>query len=313
MESPQLIKSRLRAVQNVGQITKAMEVVAATKMRRAQEAALASREYAWKALELLAKASTVSHLPVPFTASREVRTTLLVVVASDRGLAGSFNTQVLRAVDAFLEKDASEHAPGHAYQAVVVGKRAAPALLRQGIDVIKIFERFGDASALEDVAPLSSLIVSGYESGKFDRVVAISTHFRTTLRQDVLVRAVLPLRLTDILATVREIVPESGRFSEKRRFPLTRPDTEHDFEYILEPGPEELVTALVPHLVRMELHHLVLEANASEHSARMVAMKTASDNAKELSGELQLQFNKARQADITKEIIEITSTQNALA
>ncbi len=315
MESPQHIKSRRLAVKNVGQITKAMEVVSATKMRRSQEVALRSRPYAFKALDLLMKFSHHADTNLPLGTKRPTRTTLLIVVASDRGLAGSFNASVSRALDTFIERDAHILAgvSEHSYKAIVVGKKAYVPVVKKNISVVKELYGYGDSVTLQDIEPLVTTVFEGYERGEWDRVVTVSTHFRTTLKQDTLVREILPIDPKKVEETVREIVPEYGRFSLMQDAPQAHPASATDeLEYILEPTPHALLEALVPHLLRMQIYHLLLEANASEHSARMVAMKTASDNANELSDDLLLVYNKARQALITKEIIEITSTQNAL-
>jgi len=289
-----------------------MEVVSATKMRRAQEVALNSRSYAFKALEVLEKIVRNAPVEVPLMARRDVKKTLVVVVASDRGLAGSFNTQVFRAAEAFFAGDEHAADPRHAYAIAAVGKKATAYAQKKGFEFIRAFQGFGDYAKPEEIEPLAALIAEGYERGAWDRVVTVSTHFRTTLKQETLVRQILPTDAERIRETVREIVPEHGRYADIRAGAERRAAL-RETEYIFEPSPAEAIRLLVPQLVAMQLYHLVLEANASEHSARRVAMKNASDNADELGGSLLLEYNKARQAGITKEIIEITSTQNALA
>lgn len=318
MESPQHIKSRLKSVKNIGQITKAMEVVSATKMRKAQEVALRSRPYAYRALELLEtlmnsiKNQVVSSkVEIPLAQARDVKNTLIVIVSSDRGLAGAFNTQVIRTVENYFRTNNAGE-----YRTILVGKKAVSYVSKRGMNVVKTFTGFGDYALSEQVEPLQKLVVEGFINGSWDRVVTVSTHFRSTLKQETLVRQILPLDIGKISETVQEIIPERGRYaelsgsdptkSEKRTANASPP------EFIFEPSPQETISELLPHLINMQLYHLILEANASEHSARMVAMKTASDNASELADDLTLEFNKARQASITKEIIEITSTMNAL-
>lgn len=316
MESPQHIKSRLKSVKNIGQITKAMEVVSATKMRRAQEVALASRPYAYRALELLetlgklkAQMTNVK-IEIPLAEKREVKKTLLVVVTSDKGLAGAFNTQVFRQVEQFLAQEGSFSE----IHVVPVGKRAVSYFTRRNAKIVESFTGFGDYAMPEEIEPLGNLLVEGFLKGDWDRVVTISTHFRTTLKQTPLARQILPVEVEKIGETVKEIIPEHGRFAELSGSTAKSAEAVGPLgtEYILEPDPQTTLNQLVPHLVTMQLYHVVLEANASEHSARMVAMKTASDNASDLADGLTLEFNKARQAGITKEIIEITSTMNAL-
>lgn len=309
MDSLGSLQSRSRAVKNVGQITKAMEVVAATKMRKAQETALKSRPYAFGALELLGRLSRVSSFVSPLAQAREVHTTLVIVVASDKGLTGAFNTQVFRALEKFFATDSYREASTHTYNIIAIGKKIFQYAKKRGFQVAQLYTGVGDYIHSEEVTPMVREIVEGFETERWDRVVAISTHFRTALRQEILVRQILPLDVERIRETVREIVPEHGRYADVKNGNDTMPDV----DYIFEPDPTTLLESLIPHLVKTQLYHLILEANASEHSARRVAMKTASDNADELIGELTLAYNKARQAAITKEIIEITSTQSALA
>ncbi|MBI4120245.1 MAG: ATP synthase F1 subunit gamma [Parcubacteria group bacterium] len=312
MDSIQAIKSRLEAVKNIGQITKAMEVVSATKMRRAQELALNSRPYALAALEILtrldsvklARLSSNTTYSSQLTTPRPVKTTLLTLISSDRGLAGSFNAQIFRAADNFLASR-----PTTDINIVTVGKKAAVWAEKKNLNLTEKFSGWGDYGTPEEAEPLSRLLIDSFVSGRWDEVITISTHFRTTLKQEPLQRQILPVDFKKIAETAAEIIPERGRYAQSAALSTNQATA---VDYILEPTPQKLIDALIPHLVKMQIYHLVLEANASEHSARMVAMKNASDNAQELSGELQLEHNKARQANITKELIEIISTQNAL-
>jgi len=306
MESIQHIKSRLGAVKNIGTITRAMEVVSATKMRRSQMLALDSRAYAFAALstlsDLLRYAPEVHLEKSQFVKQREVKATLLVLIASDRGLASSFNANVMREADKYLAAR-----PLSEYSLVLVGKKLGAWATRNKLPVEMMFTDFGDHAHMQEVAPLSDFILKGFIEKKWDKVVVISAHFRTTLDQTTLTREILPMHVDQIMDTVREIVPEHGRFSEYREKHEDRSMRIENNNFIFEPSPESVLDTLLPHLLNMQLFHLVLEANASEHSARMVAMKNASENAGELSDTLSLEFNKARQALITKEMIEITS------
>ena len=313
MDSLQAIKSRLRAVKNIGQITKAMEVVSANKMRRAQEVAIASRPYAITALEILGRVAANAPIPTPLMTSRPVATTAVLVVSSDRGLAGSFNAAVFRKADEFLANDAEHRSrPGHRYVFVTVGRKATAYALKRGWNIAEKFEGFGDFALLEEVAPLADRLIAGFANGSWDRVIAVSTHFRSTLRQDTIVRQVLPTDMEKIRETVNELLPERGRYADLRENQNGNGRNGAPIDFIFEPTPAEALAALVPHLVAMQIYHLLLEANASEHSARRVAMKSASDNADDLSGKLAIAYNKARQASITRELIEITSTRSAL-
>ncbi len=315
MESIHHIRSRLGSVKNIGTITKAMEVVSATKMRRAQSVALGSRDYAFAALRALTE--LLAHTPSdeleqhPIVAGIPTKSpaTLVVLVASDRGLAGAFNSSVARAADAFLARDrAKVRAITPHYRLLLVGKKLTSYATKTGLPVERVFTDFGDYATPDEIAPLATVIIDGYMSGQWNKVVVISTHFKTTLSQTTVMRRILPMRLAWIQETARELVPEHGRFSELRKeFTSDTIETRHD--YLFEPSSQELLSYLLPHLLTMQLLHLVLEANASEHSARMVAMKNASTNSKELSETLTLSYNNARQALITNEMIEITSAQ----
>ncbi len=306
MESLQNIKSRRRAVLNVGQITKAMEVVSTTKMRRAQEVAINSRNYAFHALSLLEKLSSNSPIENPLAEHREIKKTLLVISASDKGLTGAFNAQVLRAADKLIT---SKKFDQNNLAIVAIGKKAANYALKKKLNLVASFYEVGDYVDPEETSAINDILIQGFLKKEWDEVTIISTHFLTALKQEVLIRELLPINFKKIRQTVKEIIPETGRYSNIVNLQNNQPET---IDYIFEPSPSQALNALIPHLIKMQIYHLILEANASEHSARRVAMKTASDNADDLGNELNLTYNKARQANITRELIEITSTQTAL-
>ena len=306
MESLQSLNRRRKAVRSIGSITKAMEVVAAIKMRKSEETALNSRPYAFKVLDLLEKLGRISGLDNIFTKTSPTAKTLVVLITSDRGLIGAFNTQVLRAFENFVARDNGD------YYFAAVGKKAGSHLLKKGLGAVKNFYGFGDFVKLEDIAPLSDFVMNGFISGEWGSVVTVSMHFRSALKQETLIREILPLDFMNIRKTILEIIPEHGRFSHLAAKPLSSGLAASVPDYIFEPSPEKLMKNLMPHLLRMKIYHLVLEANASEHAARYVAMKSASDNAEDLSKKLLIQFNNARQAAITGEMVEMSATQSAL-
>lgn len=314
MASIQETKRRIRAVSNTSQITKAMEMVSATKMRRSQEIALLSRPFALEAMRLLAYLKTKTEYRPDLMRERErVSNTLIVMIASDKGLAGSFNANVIRSFEKKISSEIKE-SPESFYFAAV-GKKAQEFLERKKLRVSAAFRNFGDHADLDGTKPLFVFITEGFLSGKWDRVRVVSTHFRTTLRQEVLVRDVLPVNETSLWETVREIVPETGRYSGFSHMVSAKdPDHGHrdDFEYLIEPDAKSVLDALIPAIFEIAVYDLILEANASEHSARMVAMKNASENATELKDGLLLQFNKLRQTKITQEITEIVGGVEAL-
>ncbi len=316
MESVQNIKRRIKGVKNINQITKAMELVAATKMRRSQEIALASRPYAFAALDLLGNLSRLqpengATLP-ELLVKREIKRTAAVLVTSDKGLAGAFNANVIREFEKFLHREKiSMNDP--AYSFVAVGQKAAGYLERRASGLERKFIRVGDYTTLQEVEPIAKFLTSGYLKGKWDKVIVLSTNFRTALRQEVLLRQILPVELEDLKRTAEELIPEHGKFSELvRERRISYFGVGPASEYLLEPSPREILATLAEHLVTMQVYHVILEANASEHAARRVAMKNASENAEDLAGELTLEYNKSRQAAITKEIVEIVAGAEAL-
>ena len=303
MESLQGLKSRIRAVGNVKEIAKAMEVVAATKMRKSQEIALATRPFSYAALNILAKISKSSGVNVFFPEKKEGER-LIVVIASDRGFAGKFNVEVLNRAEKLLNGNKN-------VKIAAVGKKANLYFKRKKYNVVKSFYGFGDFVSHVEILPLFNFIMQGYDSGLWSSVSIISTHFRTALLQEVISREFLPVDFEKIKEAILEIIPEHGKFAEHRG-DFKGENGLAQTEYIIEPSPKELILMLMPYLLKIQLYDIILEANASEHSARRVAMKNASDNASELLDGLVISFNKSRQANITNELIEITATRSAL-
>lgn len=305
MESTQSIKRRIKAVTNTSQITKAMEMVSANKMRKAQLIALNSRPYAIASLELLRELSArISYIPRFMRKQENGEKTLVVLVASDKGLAGSFNSNVFRKFEKIFLAEKNKDI---FYSAI--GKKAEEFLTRKGLVVEKTFVKFGDCAQPEETDIFADFAIQGFLEKKWTKVVTLSTNFRTTLKQDVVVRELLPISYESINRDIQEILPEYGRYAEKN---TEVKKEKSNYEYIIEARPEngareKMLENLTEHMARMVMYHLVLESNASEHSSRMVAMKSASDNAEELKNDLTLIFNKSRQAAITQELLEITS------
>jgi F-type H+-transporting ATPase subunit gamma len=313
VESPQHLKKRLKSVGNIKKITKAMEMVAATKMRKAQEIALASRPYAFAALDLLANLSLMEKERPMLMERRKVKTTLFVLVASDKGLAGAFNTSVFKKFEQFLA--AGKPATRGEKIFLAVGEKASQYLARKNLPTIRKFTQAGDFAVPEHIVPLAGFLSAGFLEKTWDEVIVFSTHFRSALLQTALSRQVLPIRFDAIVNLVQEIIPERGRFAElMQEHSISFGTAEKKSpEYLVEPSPKTVLDTLAGHLFSMQIYHLMLEANASEHSARRLAMKTASDNASDLGEALTLQYNKSRQGAITKEIIEIISGAESLS
>ena len=305
MESLQNIKRRLKGAQNIGTITKAMELVEVTKMRKSQEYALNSRPYAYATLGILGIISKLEEVPLPeLLRARPIKKTAFLLIVSDKGLAGSFNSAVIRKFESFVR---AEHIDlyDEKYSFICVGQKARTYCERRNLPVIQSFHHMGDSTKTEEVKPISDFLANGYIGGEFDEVILFSTSFVTALRQDPIVRLIFPITFEKIKKSIEETIPQAGRYSHYI-------DTESLMErneggYLIEPSPKEVLEELAPKLLSIWLYHLTLEANASEHSARRVAMKNASENAADLSEKLNVVYNKSRQAAITNAIIEVTS------
>lgn len=307
MPSTKSIKQRIKSVQNTAQITRAMEVVSATKMRKSQEFALRARLYAIASLEMLNNLLTrTPKLPL-LLCKREIRNSFLLVVTSDKGLAGAFNSNVIKKAENWI---AEKKASGKNYTLITIGKKAKDYFERRKVVLRKSYIYFSDFSTLQETLPVANIILQGFINNEWDEVDAIYTNFRTTLKQETVQKKILPVSQEGIKETVEGIVPEKGRYAEVAV--QKKESTIFQYEYKFEPSAQEILDMLIPQLLRMHIHHIILESNASEHSARMVAMKNASDNATELIDDLTLIFNKARQANITRELIEITAGKVAL-
>ena len=301
------LKAKLNSVKNIGQITKAMELVAATKMRKAQEVALGARPYAKYALSLLRSLLLLEggeELRAQSHFFKEInrKNPCLVVVTSDRGLCGGFNGQVLRTALKFREEY-----PG--LSIVTIGKKGKGFFERRGIPVLKSFADFSEVVTLSDVAPVADFLVDEYVQHRHDTIAFCSTQFISALVQKVSLYRVLPITIDELEKTIQAIIPKSGKYAdiqngEEKVGPVAS---------LLEPNAKVLFEELVEDLIKVEILHLIFESNASEHSSRMLAMKNATDNAEDLQEELQLLLNKARQGSITHELSEIASAKEALS
>jgi F-type H+-transporting ATPase subunit gamma len=295
MPSLKDIRGRIGSVRNIAQITRAMEMVAASRMKRAQDAILAARPYSDElrsALRRVGGAAGVTEETDPLLAVRPVRRIGLIVITTDRGLAGSLNANAIRAVlrwvGARLEGREGEEAVEIA--AITVGRKGRDALRRAGIPIAAHFPGLGDRPTFGDVTPLARLVTEDFVEGRFDEIGIAYSTFVTTLSQKPIIQTVLPVASPDMEA-------EEERTND---------------EYLFEPSPEEVLSRLLPHYVAINIYRAILENNASEQSARMIAMRNSTDNANELIEDLTLVYNKTRQATITREMIEIASGAEAL-
>lgn len=294
-----IIKRRLKSVKNTKKITKAMELVAAAKMRHAVEAAVNTREYATLAWQLLTTLSRTETIKLPLLEVREVKKMLLILITSNRGLCGSFNSSVIRKTF----RDLGENAAGMPVDIVAVGKKGADAARRAGRQLTGFISDLPDTPGLSDVLPVARIAIDGYRDRAYDKVFVAYTDYQSALRQIPRLRQVLPVSQKDI----ERMIAESGGNTKD-----SAPVADVVDEYLFEPNPLEVLELMLPRLVEMQIYQAVLESAASEHSARMLAMRSASDAAGDMIDELNLTYNKARQAGITQEIAEIAGGAAAL-
>ena len=282
MASGRDLRRRIRDVGKIKQITRAMQFVAASKLKRAQDSTLQARPYSDKIDEVLADlASVLGQDDHPLLAKREGGKRLLILVTSDRGLAGPLNTNTIR----FVARLITEHQGD--LTVISVGRKGRDAMRRARVPLEAHFAGFGDRPTFGDVLPLARLVTDGFVSGEFGAVDVIYPHFISTLVQRPTLDTLLPVEPSEDT----EGIP-GGQF-------------------IFEPNAAAVLEQLLPRYVATRLYQAVLEAKASEESSRMVAMKNATENADELIEEYTLAYNKVRQANITREMIEIATGANA--
>ena len=290
------IRRRIKSIKNTAQITKAMQMVASAKMRKAQGAALAGRPYA----ELINKVlvSVQAHADVtlhPLLEVRQVNRELVVVISTDKGLCGALNTNLLREANAFDPQKT---------EFVSAGRKAQQHLARMKRKLIADF-RLPDAPALRDTKTISKFCIDKFLSGEVDKVTVLYTRFVNTLLQEPTARTLLPISPFDL--------PTAKAGEEDTATGATPAAVQNQSDYLYEPSPMDVLGSILPHYIHFQIYQMVLDARASEHSARMVAMKNATDNAQQLIKDLTLEYNKVRQASITTELLEIATAQMALS
>jgi F-type H+-transporting ATPase subunit gamma len=302
MPSTKEMKSRIKGVKSTGKITRAMEMISAVKMRKAVAQALAIRPYAESALSIFKQlserlfdtAATGNGHASSLLAALPVRRELYVVVGSHRGLCGAFNAQIGRKLRAVLAEDSRS---GREASFVAVGRKAEVITRRQIGTLLASFPEAILTPTIEQIRPIARLIQEEFLSGRIDRVVVVYTHFMSALRQEVKVRALLPVTLKD---------------SEKTFEQKSEVKKNASSEYVIEPDARQVLDRLIPHLIETELLRAILESNASQEAARMVAMRNASDAAKEMVADLTLAYNQLRQAKVTQEIAELSAGMAAV-
>jgi F-type H+-transporting ATPase subunit gamma len=282
MPSQREIRRRIASVRNIKQITRAMQFVAASKLKRAQDATLQSRPYADKIDEVLADlAAVLGEEDHPLLAQRTGGTRAIVLLTTDRGLAGSLNTNTIR----YTAELITEHEGD--LSLVTVGRKGHGAMRRARVPISATFDGYGDRPSFASVVPLARLLTDDYLAGTYSTIDLVYPRFVSTLAQRPVTSRLLPVKPSDSVG-----IP--GR------------------QFIFEPNPDAVLRQLLPRYVATRVYQAVLELAASEQSARMVAMKNATENAQELIEDLTLTYNKVRQANITREMIEIATGAQAL-
>ena len=284
MPSQREIRRRISSVRNIKQITRAMQFVAASKLKRAQDATLAARPYADKIDEVLADlASVLGADDHPLLAKREEGTRLIVLLTSDRGLAGSLNTNVIRRASEEITSGSAE------MRVVTVGRKGHAAMRRARVPIAATFDGFGERPDFASIIPLARLLTDDYVAGSYSEISLVYPRFISTLVQRPVIDRVLPVDSSD---DAKDGIP--GR------------------QFIFEPNPDAVLRQLLPRYVATRVYQAALELTASFYSAQMVAMKNATENAQDLIEDLTLTYNKVRQANITREMIEIATGAEAL-
>jgi len=289
------VRNRIASVQSTQQITKAMKMVSAAKLKRATNAIIALRPYATKLKEILGNLSaSLEGSSSPFIQEREPNKVLIVTVSSNRGLAGAFNMNVIKAANNLIAEKYSEQFKNGNVSIISIGKKTQDFYEKRKYNVIGNNNEVFSALTFENVTKITDAIMAGFLKGEFDKVEVVYNRFRNAAVQYITTEQLLPL------PKVEEVVETKA---DKKAA---------NVDYILEPSQEEIVEQLIPKSIKIQLYKAVLDSHASEHGARMTSMDKATENAGELLKALKLSYNQARQAAITTELTEIVSGAAAL-
>ena len=308
------IKRHQKSIGNTQKITKAMEMVSAVKMRKSQISALASRPYAQHSLKILQELALINKEDDEeykefknniFFNKPKGNCVIIVLIAPDKGLVGGLNSNLLNYTKSTIQEIESQ---GKQVKGISIGVKASMILSKLKVDVIKEFNN-QDSITQEETETIINDIVDEYKKPEIKNVIAIYTEFFSTLKQSPKQRNILPIDIEEIESTIDAVQTTEGKFSDSET-PTAPPITAQ--EYIFEPNRKNIINNITPFLINILCYNILLEANASEHSARMMAMRNASQNAEKILDELTLSYNKARQKAITQEIAEVSSGAEAL-
>ncbi len=307
-----VIKRRLKSIASTKKITKAMEMIAAAKMRKAVNAALDTRAYATLAWELLVNLSKTQKEQMPLLATRPVEKILMIIITSNRGLCGSFNANIIKKTALQMTREKA------GVDVIGIGKKGADFAKKMGYNLTAAFTNMTDTPNFDDALPIAKMIIDAYENKSYDKVIVAYTDFKSALVQTAKLRQVLPISETDLEKTLfdtEEGAEKMPTLSQQSRASSISRQSEIGTnlnDYLFEPNKLDVLKIILPRLVETQIYQTMLESSASEHSSRMVAMKNASEAAKDMIHELSLTYNKARQAGITQEIAEIAGGAAAL-
>ncbi|MFB6182259.1 MAG: ATP synthase F1 subunit gamma [Candidatus Magasanikbacteria bacterium] len=312
------IKSKIESVENTKQMTKAMQMVAASKMQKAVDATENTRLYARLARELMSHLAHIEEPGYDLLDLRPVDNVLVILISSNRGLCGNYNSKLFAKTQNVLndkelisrhrvqsEREIPEVEGMPEVDILAVGKKSAEFAHKKNYEVPAVFDELSEKPTFEDTLPISKMALEDYKEGEYDRIVVSYTHFEGAMSQEVKMRQVLPISPKDLK---RIFEGKNGNKAEGEA-------QEEDYPietYVFEPSIEEIVEEVLPRLVEIEIYQAILNAAASEHSSRMIAMKNATENAEDMVEELTLSYNQARQAAITREISEIAAGAEAL-
>lgn len=309
------LKKRIKSIKSTRQVTKAMEAVSASKMRKAVSKALASRDYAglgWEVVLGLARSSEVTEHPL--FVKREVKSSLLVIYTSDRGLCGAMNAQLVRQVSKWVK---AKQETGVKLRVISIGKKGQHAVTRLGLTLDQSYVSLGDKPTSVVLRPIATSAMDLFQARDVDEVVVAYTDFKSSLVQVPIIQTLLPFSVAgeDVSGAGGDgrgsVNSGRGRSPEPMASTATAVNRNLS-EYVFEPGKEAILTTLIPRLVEIQVYQALLESVASEHSSRMLAMRNATDAANDMISNLTLTYNQARQAGITQEIAEISAGRLAL-
>lgn len=318
------IKNRIRSVKNTKKITKAMEMMSAVKMKKAVDTALNTRLYARLAQELIENVSKIDEPNIDLLEIRPVKKMLVILISSNKGLCGSFNSNILRKSKIILDdvKNVAKHRIAGAndilpeenveIDMICIGKKGANFAKKYGYNLLAVYEKLTDKPSMDEIVPVARQAINLFKDKKYDKILMTYTDFKSTMRQESKVRQLLPFSSTDLEKMISNVGDEKSREKNKEESEKIKNENTDMSNYLFEPDLDIVIENVFPRLVEIQLYQAVLESVASEHSSRMMAMKNASEAAEDMIKDLNLSFNKARQAGITQEISEISSGAAAL-